>query len=470
MTWSQESKRKLNISILTTSNNVGPGSYDTNISTLKKSLPKKKLTEIKPREFLPQPDLVTPGPGTYSINFNNNNNIKSKSSFFKSRQKRSIYEVIETPSAVDYNKVDEWGKNYNLNKNFINKPKKRPHSTIHFEPANYLDEKGRLIHKKSSIKTENDIGPGYYFKLNSNISDKIYHFNRSNRTQDLFGVLNNKNPSPDKYNNNIIKDNLKIPIKIKDNGGPSLNINENVSQEIINLNNNLKFKNESFQFKSKVSREIYNENNDLPGPGTHFNTTTSNNNNNIKSLSSFGSRSNRFPKNKNLNLPGPSDYLLPEKIIEEKNTSSFLSNQNSSILPSNSTPQNIGPGTYDYEINNTKYKFQSNFNSKTERMPNKDNGIPSSSTYNINRDKQISKNIFSTRYNNIKDWAFEGENISPSPENYNISRNLNSKGFTISKSNRFMNKKIKNNIGPGTYFQETPFLKKSFNSSVPKNY
>jgi len=460
MTWAQASKRHYEFLKDPSPNNVGPGSYDTNSSSIKKVVPYRPSKDFVPRDCLPRPDLITPGPGSYSTDVSKKK--ENNSSFFVSRVPRGVYQNDTAPSAADYSIIEEWRKENNKHGRHSVIPKKKPKpKVLSRQNCNYLDDKGRLVHKDEDKRDPSYLGPGSY-DVKADRSSTSYSLNRKAHTADLFGTSKNTVPAPGHYDYSQTDSKMKVSIKgSRDQSTPTQDTavfhSENHGKIVTTK--------PTPQFLSRSNRQMYDVRSESPGPGEHHTE------NQIKerkqAFSAFGSRDPRF-RGKFNNNPSPSDYVSHHDLIQKTDIPSVMQSRSTAIPPKHTTPENLGPGAYDPSIEK-KYRNQSPmFISRSERMPDDDNGVPSPADYVVQTYNQPKASILATRYNRIGDWALSNTPIGPSPETYQVQKESVNRGYTIPKATRFNDNIKVENIGPGSYSRPPSLLKRSFNSAVPR--
>lgn len=460
MCWAQTSDRKINLFPSQTSPKVGPGSYNIPSSSIKKSKTSLSNKNFKPRDCLPRGDFVTPGPGAYNFY---ETEIKSRpaSSFFKSRTTRGTKVKSDTPAACDYGHLREWTQ---AQKRLAqtHHPKRKKIYTSPPPTANFLDEKGRLVRRDAIKHTEADIGPGTYDTAIEGIVHRK-NLNTPSHSPDLFSIGNRSAPSSTKYT--PITVDHRLPVKIKGEGKDIPNY-KTVSQELTPPTYMRPKTGQNPVFQSSIPRKIYPDPPKTPGPADHVQEEKGPSYGSFPGVI-FGSRSVRFDNPDN-GVPGPSDYEIVNPETDLEGSAAVMKNRSfeKNPWPSNSTPNDIGPGTYNSPEEEIRPQMSPMFASRSERMDNSDNGVPGPADYNISRDNIHDVTIINSRYPKFGDWINQNISVAPSPENFTIDRNLGGSRLTISRNKRSREEKRLNTPGPGAYELTPKLLKHSYNSGV----
>ena len=296
--------------------------------------------------------------------------------------------------------------------------------------------------------------------------------------------LLNKNPGPGQYNY-IPKNSKILHTLIKENSSREktpplsgeISHEEWIKQPEIKIPSNRfpmrNFHPESFstQFLSKTDREIFNNNNNnnnIPGP-TDYNYQL-----NIiaskekldESSFVFKSQSERFPEKKNL-FPDPGSYninnfnKINSKIIKPPND--VVSRKMEELRSYDTLPD---PGEYNPPIINEikNKKPTSNFKSNTIRNPNPNFQTPSPDSYDISRNISKKSIKISSKFNQInKEWDNIPQKFNPSPTDYNINFEKKKGGYISSLGhNDFIEKKLDHPLGFKTI--HSSLLKPTYNS------
>lgn len=519
MTWAQASGRNFNLNQCSTPSRVSPCSYNVPRSELSKPIPKKDPKKFQPRVTYDTPDLITPGPGAYGdtspSKFSSppaitrdhygtaivRNNTRPQSSFFLSRSIRDSYRIKGAPdqmfagfpSSADYGHLTEWGKTRAITST-PHHPRKLKKNYEKEQKCNYLDDKGRFIYVKENNHTAADIGPGSYNPEQS--ENAIYQNSRKSQissndrsTEDNWvnTKLANSMPSPDKYDIDLPDTRLPITIKQQYESKKPKEICDALTDP---PKETIDSKRPNSIFLSKVPRNLFEDNHrpdflTTPGPADYGNLYDPRDQKKLQSQQkrsrivkglAFGSKAVRFDKSEK-STPGPADYsaTLPPSRHEYssmKASSQFIGSADPKheVFPNqqHSTPQNVGPGSYD--INNPKLKAQMSpaFIDGSSRLQIKDNGNPSPADYDIKFNDKIDATMINTRYEKQGDWIQQMMTCSPSPENYNIPRNLSGPNYSFPRS-KTSKKRKKEDIGPGSYEVNTSsVIEHSYNALVPK--
>lgn len=517
MTWAQASGRNFNLSQCSTPSRVSPCSYNVPRSELVKPTYKKDPKKFQPRVTYDTPDLITPGPGAYNCSNDNgfpsppklskgsvlgHVNTRPQSSIFLSRSIRDSYRIKGAPdqmfggfpSSADYGSLTEWGKKRSITST-PHHPRKLKKNYQKEQRCNYLDERGRFVYVKENNSTEADIGPGYYSPERSEKavyqnSRKSQISNKDISTDDNWVdvKLASSMPSPDQYDTDLPDTRLPVTIKKQYESKKQNEVCDTLTDP---PKDKIESKRPNSIFLSKVPRNLFEGTHrpdylDTPSPADYGNLydprdqrklqTQQKRSRIVKGLA-FGSKAVRFDKSVN-NTPGPADYsvTLPPNRHEYssmKATSQFVSQSDPkgeifANQPS-STPQNVGPGSYNIENPKLKAQMSPAFIDGSSRLQFKDNGNPSPGEYDIKMNyNNIDATMINTRYEKQGDWIFQTIPCSPSPESYNISRDLSGPNYSFPRS-KTPKKKKKEDIGPGSYEVNTSsVIEHSFNALVPK--
>ncbi|EAY02895.1 hypothetical protein TVAG_168970 [Trichomonas vaginalis G3] len=468
MTWSQSAFRKISLESRTTPVNVGPGSYNTS-TNFSKIRTVRKISQPQSRDFYNRPDLVTPGPGAYNIEPTTTQS-RPVSSFFKSRVRRDVYSVDSTnPSPAEYSRQQEWGKKQTIYSQ-VHHPRQRKYQPHIPDNANYLDEQGRLVRRNAPKRTEADIGPGTY-ETATQSQIRPSTINASKRNHNIFMTKRANTPAPAQYSPADV--NYKIPIKIK--GENKSNSKTPEINQSIGLYFTTKIpRSQSPIFRTKVARDSYTSLSDTPGPGAYTINQEPQHTLQKTDLGErevvFGSTSVRFD-NPSTDVPGPGAYTPQNIKPKSRGPASVLQNRapNKELFPGQEGPS---PGDYNIpDPNKQKPQKSPAFQSKEIRMGSDSNDVPGPGEYDLDFPvEERETRIFATRYDNTGDWIKTTMTDAPSPEGYTINRDMKGPRYSISRSDRFRKNSKKTGLGPGQYNLDTPFLKQSFNSAVPKLY
>jgi hypothetical protein len=469
MTWSQSSLRKFILNNDTTPSRVGPGSYNTTSSLLKKAKTRRSQTfSSAQRDIFPRQELVTPGPGFYSSAhaFTPLNN-RSESSFFQSRTARDIFKSSNSdfPSSANYAQLEEWGK-VKVARPPPNRPKRKKYIPYVRETMNFLDDNGRLVVKNVKPVTEEDIGPGRY-NPNDDETTRVHEINRTKRDLDIFNTANNTTPVPTRYT--IPEVDTRIPRKI----GEILKEKEpDICHELGDPFTYEPPRGQTASFKSRTSRDFFTDcENDVPGPGTYFKSILPEKKKpNLYGDTGviFGTRSVRFNKNTS-DTPAPNTYNPHNEVRRSDGPASVLKNR-AKVPELFSCNDVVGPGTYNILRKSMKPQLSPAFADGEQRLPDYDKGFPGPADYSPQWEEEKAASIFFTRYENVGNWAYNQYSDNPSPQDYNVLTPFTDgkRGITISRTQRFRKGSKEKFPGPGDYDTSQPFIKPSFNSAVPR--
>lgn len=500
MTWAQSSGRNFNFAKSPTPSRVSPCSYNVPRDPPKKPIHKRD-PHFKPRVTYDQPDLITPGPGSYECDVVNVKKELSRpqSSIFLSRTLRDIYTASQKvdpmskqfPSSVDYGAIKEWGKRKEI-LSTPHHPRKLDKNYKRAQTCNFLDSKGRFVHVQEIKHTEADVGPGYYSPEKS--EKAVYQESRKSeicRMDRSTGSkwIDMKNvgfiPSPDSYNVDL--PNSRLPVTIK--GQYETKKPKAICDTLMNPpQNSSKSKRPSSVFASRVPRDQQNSVDKFvtPSPVDYGHLYDPVEEGRLKAQRSrsrlvkglaFGSKAVRFDKSET-KTPGPADYT-PAKPPQKKEfgalseTSQFLSRTPKGVElngPSQ-TPDKVGPGSYESKgpLDKRKPQMSPAFIDGSSRMGNADNGVPSPADYTVKVDREKDATFVNTRYDKKGNWIYESVHASPSPADYSITRNLGGPKLSFPKAKSKSKKPKKENLGPGTYETNTSsVIHRSFNINVPK--
>lgn len=464
MTWASASGRDFRFETCATPKNVGPGSYTipgTVISPKRQREPKRAF---EPRQTLPTPDILTPGPGYYDIDLYYKEKQRPQSSIFQSRSGRNFIKTDNGPSSADHGQITPWGRSRPIYST-PHHPHREKRPPSYPDTCNYLDEKGRLIHKPELKHTSEDIGPGSYD--DHTIPRTRYTEINLMERETASNWINKQNiPGPGEYEEFIID--TKLPVTIK--GERIKERPREISQEMTppTVFEAKRPKKPNPEFKSVIPRDIFAPPKDkVPGPPDHSSELPKKKPHIFKGLA-FGTKAIRFDKSDN-QLPGPSDYSIAQQSTTRCVTSVFQSRSTKKDA-TQPTPDEIGPGSYNLIHNKTCPRKSPAFQSEDIRMGNDDNGVPSPADYNIKRDVDRPKTMICSRYPNVGDWIADSITCSPSPEEFTINRDLAGPlySFPHEKSKTATKTRKTDKIGPGSYNVDIPFVKPSYNATVPK--
>ncbi|OHT02602.1 hypothetical protein TRFO_07012 [Tritrichomonas foetus] len=466
MTWAQSSGRNFNFSQSSTPARVSPCSYTIESAPPAKPKKKRDNKSFRPRETLPPPDFITPGPGSYddSKTFITSTS-RPESSFFLSRSIRNTYfsnsQGKAIPSSADHGRITEWGQRKPITQ-LPHHPKKYKREIKKEQTCNYLDDQGRMIYVKEEKHDPEDIGPGSYDQdVYSNSRACIMCVNPRSTGENW--ARKTDAPSPDTY---VVEySDSRLPVSIK--GAYDSKNKSYVIDALTNPPKDKIVKRPNSVFLSRVPRDIFEAPKDkIPGPDEHSQLDYGKKKPHIYKGLAFGSKAVRTDR-PNI-TPGPADYHIQSPKRQSTMTSQFVSrSQKKPLLES--TPENVGPGSYNLR-REQKIKPQQSpaFIDGIKREGNDDNGNPSPDAYTLRYKKDIDATFINTRYPKKGDWIYESMSEAPSPEKYNVERSLGGPSYAFPKTKENKTRK-KDPIGPGTYETNTSsVIHRSYNSAVPK--
>ena len=466
MTWAQSSGRHFSLAVHSTPAKVSPCSYDV-VRDPHLATPDRRRATFKPRETLPPPDFITPGPGSYGVGVINRPPPRPKSSFFASKTLRdSFFDISRsqnTPSCADYGQLDEWVKKNSVQRPCVRPPRyKRVYQ--HVQHCNYLDEKGRMVYVKEDVKGPNDIGPGSYNQeLPRNGRTSLICPHPRNNGDDW--IKKDCAPPPDSYIIEYSSTRLPVSIKEKYKANETIEVNDRLSDLPMWKTS----KRPTSVFASKARRDVFQTPKEkTPGPPDHSQLYFGRKEPRIFKGLAFGSKA-VYKYNPDNGVPGPSDYSIatPKRPMNE--SPQFMSRTQPAPLLTN-TPENVGPGSYNVSRDEKiKAKESPAFLDGIKRVYNHDNGNPAPDAYDVKIIENVNDVTFlNTRYPKKGDWLYESLTCSPSPETYNIPDAPKGPSFTFPKE-KIHKRRKKEAVGPGSYNTNTSsMLKPSFNSGVPR--
>jgi hypothetical protein len=319
----------------------------------------------------------------------------------------------------------------------------------------------KLIDRSRSVESSAKVGPGSYFceKVSPSRQTTI---NCSERNTEMTPKI--ESPSPDSYSIEFVDS--RIGRKI----GERREISKEIEVTEIGVVNVSKISEVPHSvFQRSIERIPFGVDYEkVPGPGTYESR--------IERMKlpprdlgiGFGSRTALSREMAKTVSPGPI-YDLQNPPIERTSVGTF--HFRSKSVPSDrieSTPIDVGPGRYDFCESGIISRNSPPFASHSTRILFPENDFPGPTDYNPERKELKQIVVHGMRHPIIGDWALSSTNEGPSPEKYSINRDLISHGHQFPKASIESNRP-KEIVGPGSYDLTTSFIKKSYNSGVPRS-
>ena len=457
MTWKQQSGRNFVLSDACTPPAVGPGSYTIPGTEVAPAKPRGPKRQFRPRQTLPPPDFITPGPGAYNTNTSDIKVGSHGSSVFMSKSARSASVASDTPSSADYGRLKTWGKSKSIHSSMHHPACNRSRAPSAGATCNYLDENGRLVRVQEATRTEADIGPGTYTDMSVPCSRSTLISGTERKCE---WAKQGAGPSPDTYIISNVDTRLPCTIKGQYPSKPPTALCDRLiaaPQEKMDWRANSVFQSRSKRDMSLAS------NGDVPGPG-QYSPVTERKKPKVVEGCGFGSRAVKHKSYAN-GIPGPSDYTIEDRRPPSTTSYQFTSKTVKREQPQN-TPDIVGPGSYNIESERRTCPRKSPaFADGSTRDRKVGNDNPSPADYTITSSMYRSATVLNTRYPNYGNWLLTS-NCAPSPERYQIDREFHGTAYTIPKS-RINKKRKKERVGPGSYNLSGTMIKPSYNACVP---
>ena len=457
MTWKQQSGRNFVLSDASTPPSVGPGSYTIPGTELRATQPRGPKRKFRPRETLPPPDFITPGPGAYNSGEDSVRVGSHGSSVFMSKAARSPSAGFITPSSADYGEIRNWGKG-KVRRAPANRPSRlQSRSPSANSTCNFLDESGRLIRVHDGTRTEADIGPGTYTDMRVPCSRSTLISSTERRCE---WAEPTAGPSPDTYIISTVDTRLPCTIKGQYPSKPPTALCDRLiaaPQKKMDWHANSVFQSRSRRDMSLASHA------DVPGPGQYSPVDRRKEVHEVDGCG-FGSRAVQ-PRSYANGIPGPSDYTVEDRRPPSTMSFQFTSKTVKRDQPQN-TPDIVGPGSYnvDQERRTCPRKSPAFADGSTrDRKVGNDN--PSPADYTVKTSMSRAATVLNTRYPNHGNWLLT-TNCAPSPERYQIDREMRGTAYTIPRA-RVNKQRRKEKVGPGSYNVTSSMIKPSYNACVP---
>lgn len=475
MLFSLNSERTFSNINKSTPENVGPGVYDITPVMGKKQKMKAPFGTRGDRSIYPKPDSEAPSPCEYEPK-----PLKSSlaiTSVFMSESNRKTFSSNSNPDPTKYSHIEGWGAIPTQN------APKKPYKILKTQKpvTGYIgqsditcyvtNEKGEWVPSKKKKKTNDDLGPGSYFKTNTNQQQTGSISIGHGPKRDIF-KMNESFPGPGSYTPK--NNNSKIPIKISSITRNSLsNQNNGPESTFLDLKEWVEPEYEGTAgFKSRDVRIAFKDPEPTPAPTAYYRPPRQY----ISSGNGFGCKAERSTLSSLNNNPGPGSYDSKVRWINKDKTLSIkkvTGRSNTSLSEINNSNQIPGPGKYNTSISLLKDNMHpsSVFESRVQRGEEKLDDTPGAGAYNpriIDHDHAVPALIHESRNDNQAAWVDKNKIENPSPDYYQKVDIKPGKGKTISSTTR--DRPDRDQFpGPGAYNVLHASLKtKCFNSRVPK--
>lgn len=299
--WCKMTSRDSSFGSSTTSEYVGPGSYNVADEWPKKSF-STRGSHIFTGKAKRNTDLNQswPTPSAADYNLSIQSTRIGKTSDFKSKSKRNIFNISDTPSPADYSNQTVWApeQSHRFSSSYY---MERPYSpNVGQDVLGYeIDYDGTAVPVKKKYHGEEWVGPGSYSppetqKKGRTISKKPHSDPIRKR---------DSTPGPGEYDPQSTNSRSPIACSIRPKiplPDPEPQLHGEIKHELWVSSQRTGTSN----FKSKSKRQIFEDNQHTPSPVSYHKQR---NHKPTQSLSAFGQRSSRFVVKTN-DTPGPGAY------------------------------------------------------------------------------------------------------------------------------------------------------------------